>query len=84
MILTALALFRAASVTNPTRRKGAEKAEPKYLFTIRSMDLGLATCGYARDIYVTADGNNNHSGTKENPVATLEAAQFNQTVQDNS
>lgn len=64
MMLTALALFRAASVTNPTRRERAEKTEPKYLFTIRSMYLGLATCGYAQDIYVAADGNNNHSGTK--------------------
>ncbi len=30
--------------------------------------------GCAQDIYVTANGNNANSGTKENPVATLEAA----------
>ena len=34
----------------------------------------LAVCGYAQDIYVTTDGNDNNSGSKEKPVATLEAA----------
>jgi parallel beta-helix repeat protein len=29
---------------------------------------------YAHDIYVTADGNDSNSGTREHPVATLEAA----------
>ncbi len=29
---------------------------------------------YAQDIYVAVGGNNSHPGTKEKPVATLEAA----------
>lgn len=36
--------------------------------------LCIVTCGYAQDIYVTANGNNNNAGTKGSPVATLEAA----------
>ena len=36
--------------------------------------LGLVVCGYTQDIYVTTDGNNNNLGTKESPVASLEAA----------
>ena len=34
----------------------------------------LALCGYTQDIYVTPNGNDNHTGSKEKPVATLEAA----------
>jgi hypothetical protein len=34
----------------------------------------LVASGYAQDIYVTAKGNDTNSGTKESPVATLEAA----------
>ena len=36
--------------------------------------FGLAMCGYTQDIYVATDGNNKNSGTKESPVASLEAA----------
>lgn len=34
----------------------------------------LVASGYAQDIYVTTQGNDTNSGTKERPVATLEAA----------
>jgi hypothetical protein len=34
----------------------------------------LVCATYAQDIYVTVDGKDSNSGTKENPVATLEAA----------
>lgn len=36
--------------------------------------LCLTVVGYAQNIYVSNDGNNNSPGTKEKPVATLEAA----------
>ncbi|OAD46451.1 hypothetical protein LPB303_02665 [Polaribacter atrinae] len=34
----------------------------------------LTISSYAQDIYIATDGNNNNSGTKEKPVASLEAA----------
>lgn len=34
----------------------------------------LTVCAYAQDIYVTSYGDNSNPGTKEEPVATLEAA----------
>ena len=42
---------------------------PTLLFSI-----GLIQCGYSKDIYVTANGNDSNLGTKDKPVATLEAA----------
>ncbi len=43
-------------------------------FTLLLYTTCFAIGIYAQDIYVTADGNNNNPGTKEKPVATLEAA----------
>ena len=47
--------------------------------TIRNLflviiNILLISTTHAQDIYVTVDGNDSDSGTKENPVATLEAA----------
>ena len=36
--------------------------------------VSLNNIGYAQDIYVTSNGNDNNSGSKDKPVATLEAA----------